>query len=55
MAKIKLEITSNSLPAVPSTNQQLLIQFKIITEDEVEISNHVNQFVKEILTYAKSG
>ena len=25
------------------------------SKDEIEISNHVDQFIKEILTYAKSG
>lgn len=25
------------------------------SKDEVEIANHVNQFVEEMLTYAKSG
>ena len=39
--KIELSAIENSLSAIPSTNQQLLIQFKITTKDTVEISKSI--------------
>jgi len=39
--KIELSVTKNSLSAIPSTKQQLLIQFKITTENEIKISKSI--------------
>ena len=39
--KIEISEIENSLSAIPSTNQQLLIQFKITTKDIVEISKSI--------------